>query len=489
MNEVFKYKIINKFKIKYEKLVKNKKFEDFLRSLASDLDDISDLEKRELVMKSINSNVKRTKTRWVNKYLESPNNKFAKDIEFAEIQYNKVLSKQISAKKFKSYFDAKTLKEYKEKCLAPLNEWKNNVNSLLSDFIVIDNFTKTAINNAFKNDIFVLFSEFCYEEESTINNTTKIPSILSQIPVDTTSRTYFLTNDQKKNLDNCTDISEPSTIDRYIMIGEDEQNELLLQLEQKTYLQIKNGGNSGQVLDLLTQIALVKSVKYLNRLDVKIISYYYTHFHKIVLGEPIVKSIYQITLDLCLANTIKNYDAIESSIAKLGSMTLSYNIEGNSINGIFLESSIYEDNDVRMAKVYLGSILKELILKKSTLEYDGDSFNSLGADAQQLAIWLQKRRYTCAITNTPYNETISLAKLSTAIYWNTKRIDRKRDRLIVALSDLENNRIVVSTAVYDKKEISFGIHYIPLSSNELLKLQINPSNTQLIECIDVEKFL
>jgi len=422
MNEVFKYKIINQFKIKYEKLVKKKKFEDFFSSLSSDLDDISDLEKRELIMKNISSNVKRTKTRWVNKILKAKNNKYAKDIEFAETQYKKVLSKQISVEKFESYFDCKTLAEYKEKCLAPLNEWKTNMDSLLSDFLYIENFTKASIDSAFKNDILVKFSTFCYEEESNMNNTTKIPSILSQIPVDTTSRTYFLTNDQKKDLDKCIDISEPSTIDRYIMIGEDEQNELLLQLEQKTYLQIKNGGNSEKVLDLLTQIALVKSVKYLNRLDVNIISYYYTHFHKIVLGEPIVKSIYQITVDLGLANTIKNYDAIESSIAKLGSMTLSYNIEGNSVNGIFLESSIYESNGVRMAKVYLGSILKELILKKSTLEYDGEIFNSLGADAQQLAIWLQKRRYTCAITNTAYNETISLSKLSTAIYWNTKRI-------------------------------------------------------------------
>jgi len=482
MIELFKYKAIEKFKIKYEKLFKKKKFEDFFGGLSSDLDDIRDLEKRELIMKNISSNVKRTKTRWVNKILATPSNKLAKDIEFAEIQYKKVLSKQISVKKFKSYFDAKNLDEYKEKYLAPLNEWKTNVDSLLSDFIYIDNFSKISINNAFKYDIFVLFSAFCYEEESNMNNTTKIPSILSQIPVDTTSRTYFLTNEQKKDLDKCTDISQPSTIDRYIMIGEDEQNELLLQLEQKTYLQIKNGGNSEKVLDLLTQIALVKSVKYLNRLDVKIISYYYTHFHKIVLGEPIIKSIYQVTLDLGLANTVKNYDAIESSIAKLGSMTLSYNLEGNSINGIFLESSIYESNGIRMAKVYLGSILKELILKKSTLEYDGDIFNSLGADAQQLAIWLQKRRYTCAITNTAYNEIISLSKLSTAIYWNTKRIDRKRDRLIVALSDLENNRIVVSTALYDKKNISFEINYIPLSSNELLKLQIDPSNTKLIEC-------
>lgn len=33
MREVFKYKIIKQFKTKYEKLVKNKKLEDFLRSL------------------------------------------------------------------------------------------------------------------------------------------------------------------------------------------------------------------------------------------------------------------------------------------------------------------------------------------------------------------------------------------------------------------------------------------------------------------------
>lgn len=484
MSELFKYKAIEKFKTKYENIFKRKKFEDLLLSLTSDLDDISDIEKRELIMKNINSNIKRTKSRWAKKILSTPGNKFAKDIEFAEIQYKKVLAKQISVKKFKSYFDAEDLDEYKEKCLSPLNEWKDNTDSFLTDFIYLDNFSKKSISNAFKNDIFIQFSAFCYEEESNINNTTKVPSILSQIPVDTTSRTYFLTDQQKKDLDECTDINEPSTIDRYIMIGEDEQNELLLQLEQKTYLQIKNGGNSEKVLDLLTQIALVKSVKYLNRLDVKIISYYYTHFHTIVLGEPIVKSIYQITLDLGLTNTIKNYDAIESSIAKLGSMTLSYNLEGNSINGIFLESSIYESNGVRMAKVYLGSILKELILKKSTLEYDGVVFNSLGADAQQLAIWLQKRRYTCAITNAPYNETLSLSKLSTAIYWNTKRIDRKRDRLIVALNELENSHIVVAASKYDKKSVSFDINYIPLSSNELLKLRINPSNTKMINCPD-----
>ena len=64
------------------------------------------------------------------------------------------------------------------------------------------------------------------------------------------------------------------------MIGQKEQNELLMQLEQSTYLQIKSGANPMLVNDLLTQIAFIKAVKYLNRIDVKIIRYYYTHFHK-----------------------------------------------------------------------------------------------------------------------------------------------------------------------------------------------------------------
>lgn len=480
MIELFKNNIATKFNIKFKKLT-NKNFDDFFKDLTSDLDDIEDIEKREFIIKNISLNVKRTKARWLKKMLTNKDSKLSKDIEFAEIQYRKVLKKQISLKKFKSYFDCENVDAYKEKCLIPLNKWKEDMNSLLTEFIYIDNLNKLAITSAFRNDILIEFSKFCEEQEASLNNTTKIPSILSQIPIDTTSRTYFLTDKQKKDLDTCTDINEFSTIDRYIMIGEDEQNELLLQLEQKTYLQIKHGGSSEKVLDLLTQIALIKSVRYLNRLDVRIISYYYTHFHKIVLGEPIIKSIYQITLDLGLANTIKNYDAIESSIAKLGSINLSYNIEGNSINGIFLESSIYENNGVRMAKVYLGSILKELILKKSTLEYDGDIFNSLGADAQQLAIWLQKRRYKCAITNTAYNETISLSKLSTAIYWNTKRIDRKRDRLIAALNELENSNIVVLASLYNKKNVSFEIKYIPLSSKELLRLHIDPSNNKVIK--------
>lgn len=479
MNEVFKKQIEEKFKTKYKDMMK-RNIDDLLEKLEDDFENIEDEDKRELITKNLLNTVKKAKYRYVKRLFDDEESAYNKDIEFAEVEYAKVKSKKITLKKYKEFFGCKNSKEFKKKKYDLVIDWRGNEETLLTDFPYFDWCKKAAKTAAFKNDILVLYYRFI-ENNENLKNTTKVPSILSQIPIDTTSRTYFLTDEQKKHLEDCGDINEPSTIDRYIMIDENEQNELLLQLEQKTYLQIKNGENSEKVMDLLTQIALIKSIKYLNRLDVKIISYYYTHFHKIVLEEPIVKSISKITSDLKMANNTKNYDAVESSIAKLGSTRLSYYLEGRSINGIFLESSIYEQDGVRMAKVYLGSILKELILKKSTLEYDEDRFDSLGADAQQLAIWLQKRRYRCAIKKVEYCEIITLKKLSTAIYWNTKRIDRKRDRLKVALEELINTKIVVREAEYSKKEISFTIKYIPLTRQEFAKINMSDDEGYFIE--------
>lgn len=468
MNKGVKRELDKRFKDKYEKLV-GKDFDVLCDSLEPDLNRLDDIDSIDLFLKNLSANVQKTKYRWHQKAL-SEKGQVKKDVDFAKAQYEKVLNGELTISKFKSYFDAKNVNEYKTKLIDLLAEWKRDENNLLSDFKYFSKLTKKSLTSAFKNDItltYIKYRSILDKDEAIM---TKIPSILSDIPIDTTSRIDFLTDAQKRTLDLSDDITKPSTIDRYIMIGEEEQNELLFQLEQSTYIQIKSGGNSTKVQDLLTQIALIKSVKYLNRLDVKIISYYYTHFHKLVLGDAIEKSIYQITKDIGLANQPKNYEAVESSIAKLGSMTLSYNLEGNSINGIFLESSIYESNGARIAKVYLGTILKELILKKSTFEYDEVTFNILGADAQQLAIWLQKRRYKSAIKNEGYAETIYLSRFSTAIYWNTKRSDRRRDRIIAALEDLKANNLIISDFYYDRKSFGFELKYIPLSPRELAKL-------------------
>lgn len=462
--------ITNRFKIKYEKLV-SRDFKSFYEEICPLVEELYNSDDKDLAIKNLkNNNIRMTKIRWVKKLLSDSNNNIANDINSARIQYNRVLSNELSQEKFKDFFGAKDITEYTKLKLGEIELWKSNEDSLLTDYKYIDKLNIRSLKAAFKNDILLTVASIA-KEEGCNKAFTKVPSILSEIPIDTTSRIDFLSEEQKKTLDEAMDIINPSTIDKLIMFDEEDYDEILFQLEKATYLEIKRGGKSEQFLDMMTQIALLKSVKYLNATDVKVIRYYYTHFEKMVLSEPIDKTIYQIVSDLGMPNRPQYYEMIENSIAKLSSMKLSYTIEGNQLHGNFLGCLIYEDEGIKRAKVYLGQILNELLVKKSTFEYDEETFNLLSADAQQLAIWFQKRRYRAAINNTNYNEKIALSRFATAIYWNTKRADRQRNRITEALKELKDKNLIIKEFSCNKRVYEFTIEYIPLSPRELSKLE------------------
>lgn len=481
MGDAFRVRIDKLLKSKYEEIMK-KDFSDFYNGVSCEFVNLENVHSRDLAIKNLNRAIKTTKGRWVDKIISDNKSTLFKDIELAQYQYNRVLSGEITLKAFEDLFKVKNVDEYKNILLNEIEAWKCDTNALLSDFCYLKSMNKLSLGKAFKNDILLLYARHDSESEDCIPMT-KVPSIMSIIPIDTTGRIDFLTNDEKKKIDSINSFEEASTIDRYIMIDEEDQDKLLIQLEQNTYLKIKSGVNPMIVNDLLTQIALIKAIKYLNRIDVKIIRYYYTHFHNMVLGEPIVKSINTIVKEIGMTDAKKNYDAVENSIAKLGSIHLSYNLEGNSINGVFLESKIYELNGAKIADVYLGNILKELIIKKSTLEYDESVFNSLGDDAQQLAIWLQKKRFACEINEKEYKEELYLKQFGSAIYWNNKNHYRQRDRIKSGLEELKKNKLIVKNFKYDNKQFKFYIEYIQLSMKEKSKLEsgMGDKNKKLLE--------
>lgn len=461
--------IITMYKSKYEKLLK-RDFEEFYLEMAPRLNSLNKITEKELEIKKLKTNMKKTKTRWIKKILTDKSSKVFKDIESVKIVYEKVVSNELSKDKFYELFKTKDINEYIEVKTIELEEWKNNDDLLLMEFKYIESMDKRAIGSAFKNDISLRYlKKYLVEEQS--KPLTKVPTILSNLPIDTTSRIDFLSEDQKKDLDEAGDISSPSTIDKLIMFSEEDYDKILLQLEKKTYIEIKKGGKADNFLDMMTQIALLKSVKYLNSTDVNIIRYYYTHLEKMVLGDPIDKTIYQVVTDLGLPNRPQYYEQVENSLAKLGSMNLSYDLEGNSIHGNLLGCMIYEDEGVKRATVYLGPILQAVVLKKSTFEYDEAIFNGLSSDSQQLAIWFQKRRYRAAINSSDYMDIIGLGAFSTAIYWNTKRKDRQRDRILASLKELQDNNLIIKEYNYDKRVYEFTIEYIPLSPRELSKLE------------------
>lgn len=450
--------IINHMKNIYEKHTKSD-FHSFYTVAVANINEAANRE--DLLIKTIRP----AKKRWLNKIKKDINSTFNKDLQSVQIQYNKVLEKEIEVDKFRFFFNALNYDEYREKLLAELNEWVDDDEKYLSTFKYIDDLNVKSIIFAIKNDIYLSFID-SHRPSLKIQ---KVPNILSDLPIDTTGRIGYLSESQKSDLDNNFNIS---TLDRLVSLEGDEQDEILFKLEKDTYLEIKKGGNPDKYLDMMTQIALLKSIKYLNSVDTKVIIYYYNHFDHLLTGTPIDKSLYEILKDLGFPNTTQYYDTIENSLAKLGSINMMYKVEGNKLYGNLLACFMYKENDVKRAKVYLGAILQNLVLKNGAFEYDKDTFNNLSNNAQQIATWLQKRRYRLAMDKRGNDESIGLNMFSNAIYFNDKRKDKRRGKVMDALNELSYVGLIVEKFSYVAKFDVFNIKYYDLSFQEKKKVGI-----------------
>ncbi|NFH90569.1 hypothetical protein FDA33_10240 [Clostridium botulinum] len=486
MNQ-FKDEIYHKFKNKYEKINYKQETKDsydkFYETVISELNitENKNFSKNVLLVKIIRP----TKRRWIKIIINDENSLFNEEIKSAQIQYDKVKRGEMEIEKFESFFGASNLDNYKKIHLKELNKWLKDDNSFLTDFKYLDGLINRSVITAIKNDIYLAYFLFCEKEKVSI---TKVPQILSELPIDTSGKIDYLTETQKNDLDETSYIDRIHTLDKLISLEGEEKEEILMKLEKNTYLQIKNGGNPDKFLDMMTQVALLKSIKYLNSFDTKVINYYFNHFVNVIKGTPIDKTLYEIREELGLPNTTFYYNEIENSLAKIGSLNMTYNMEGNKLYGNLLSCMIYEENGAKKAKVYLGPILQELVLKDGAFEYDKDIYNKLSNMSQQLAVWLQKRRYTSALKNESNIDRIPIKSFSNAVYFKTKRMDRIRTRVIESLEEMKFNNLIIKDYGYNKILGIIEIEYLNLTIKERKKLGIlddetlvKPNNINQIE--------
>lgn len=464
--------IYNKLKYNYEKIFKDS-FEKFCEMVSLEFE--SSENKNSSLNYLLVKTIRPTKRRWIKIIMNDKLSSLNKDISAAEISYKKVKGEEIPISKFEDFFGAKDIDQYKQKKLKELNNWMKDDNLYLTDFKYLEEMKMKSITSAFKYDIYLYYlldlqKQDDFKEKISI---TKVPIILSELPIDTSCKVDYLSEAQKNNLYEDFDIDIVATLDKLILLEGNEQDEILMRLEKKTYLEIKKGGNPDKFLDMMTQIALLKSIKYLNSFDTRIINYYYNHFENVLTGTPIDKSVYEIAKDLNLPNTTQYYNLIEDSIAKIGSINMTYVMEGNRLFGNLLGCMMYTaENGIKRVKVYLGSILQDLVVKDSAFEYDKDVYNNLSGISQQLAVWLQKRRYKLAINKFANTEDIPIKFFSNAIYFNTKRADRIRKRIVDSLEELKTNNLIIKNYKYNKRLDCIEIEYIELTTKERKKLGI-----------------
>ncbi|MDU1411914.1 MAG: hypothetical protein E6929_03785 [Clostridium sp.] len=464
MNE-FKAMIYDKFEEKYNTLM-NEDFDVFYNSLISEIKKLNDQRVREIVVKNLKRSMITTKRNWNKKTIEKEDSPFNTELAFVELQYNQMKSGIISYNDFIDRFKCKDVEEYKERVLGILSDWENDENKLLSEYIYFSFRQKRSMKIAFKNDILKLSANFFKDVKIT-----RVPSIIGDIPIDTTNRINYLNKEDVDNITKETKLLVPSTIDKLIYSDNDSQNELLLQLEHETFMKIKNGEEAATVGDMIAKMAILKSLKTFNSFDKKIILYFYQHFYEVFTGKKIEKYVADIVQDLGLKNQTKYRDMVENSIAKIASMKISHNFEGHYINGVFFEAKIETVGGRRKATVYLSGIIEDVFIKDNTINFYDTTYNNLSADAQQLAVMFQKNRMRLALEKSGYKQTIVLMEFSRSIFWGTKRIDLQRKRIIAALDELKQKKVVLKDYSYSKKNYSFDIEYIPFPNDTVKNIQ------------------
>lgn len=463
-NDEFKYEIYETFKEKYIKLV-DEQFDEFYNSLRRDMKALQDKRVNEILIKNLKRSIVYTKRNWNKKLIEDNKSAFNKEMTFVEVLYDQLKGKLITPEEFQNKFHAKSVSDYKKKIVEKLEEWERDENKLLTDYPYLYDRQKRSIKTAFKNDILRLSINHFKDIKIM-----RVPSIMSDIAIDTTNRIDFLTKKEKEFIDQEDYTAFSSTIDKLLYSDTDRQQELLLQLEHETFIKIKNGEEVNNVGDMVAKMAILKTIKTFNNFDKRIILYFYQHFYEVISGKKIEKYISSIVEDLGLKNQTKYRDMVENSIAKIASMKISYNFEGHSINGVFFEAKIEEVDGRRKATVYLSGIIEDVIIKDNTINFYDNVYNNLSADAQQLAVLLQKERMRMALEKLGYSQNISLMEFSRAIFWGTKRIDIQRKRIITALEELKLKNVVIDDFTYEKKTYAFNIHYIKFAEQDSDKL-------------------
>ncbi|MPQ44912.1 hypothetical protein [Clostridium tarantellae] len=464
-NNDFEHEVYYRFKLKYEKLI-DKNFKGFYNSLIKDIKKINDKSINEILIRNLKRTIIYTKRNWNKKLINDEKSALNKELTFVNLEYEKVNSGILSNEEFIEKFKKSNINNYKKDIIKKLKEWETNEDILLTEYPYLYDRQKRSIKVAFKNDILKLSIDYFKDVKVT-----RVPSIIGDIAIDTTNRIDFLNSTDKDKIDMQDYTSFNSTIDKLIYSDVDQQQELLLQLEHETFMKIKNGEGVSNVGDMVTKMAILKTLKTFNNFDKKIILYFYQHFYEVLSGKKIEKYISDIVEELGFKNQTRYRNMVEDSIAKIASMKISYKFKGHSINGVFFEAKIEELEGRKKATVYLSGIIEDVIIKDNTINFYDDLYNNLSADSQQLAVMLQKNRMKLAIEEKGYSENITLMEFSRSIFWGTKRIDIQRKRIISALDELKLKNVVIYDYYYDKKGYCFNIEYIPFNQDNINKIQ------------------
>lgn len=442
--------------------------EELFKDIESDITLIT--EKKDEYNKLI-KRIRMSKSRWYKDAINNEKSEVYKLLNSCKVQYIQVKKKIISIEEFEAYFKASNPESYEKMLLEDINKWVKDENCLLSDFPYFNTRTKRSKTLALKNDIIYLYRKY-----SVTDNVTMTPSVLSIFTFDPTNKATMFSEDEidKHKLEKL------DTIQSFMYNDESAQESLIVNLEKNTYLRSKQGQVA---VDLVTQIALLKLMKYFNNIDRGVISYFFKIFsYKAILERRVEVTIAEVTNAIGLSLNKRNREAVKESLIKLGGMKLEYSNKeyylGGALFDVYIEKGDKSEvNKSQRVTVVCGSFLNDLMFMNSSYNFDTEIYESLNSTSQQYALWLQKRRLNVIVNDNTEEEEIPFDVMTSPVRWNSSRTDRKRDKILETLKELKENKLIIQEYNYDKKTGRFKINYIGLPRQVIKGISSNKMNT------------
>lgn len=487
-----KKEIYDKFKNKYESIYSEKLFEDLYDSVSIQFPKFEVItNKADIYNEFIKNTIRPAKRRWINLITKNKKSIYNIDLDKVKEMYKKVENNFAKIESFEDFYNAKSVDEYKTNILTSLESFAKDDEKFLTDFEYLTDLSTKSVMAGFKNDIILFYLRNSMEElkeEEAGENVRRVIPTLADIPFATKGNVKFFNNNEIDSTDKLTTMDDVN-LTKVILLEDDTRDNILLELEKNTYLKLKQSDNRNEYKDILAQMAILKSIKYLNYMDSQLINYIYNdHFSAMLNDESIDKSYYQILKEMGLPDTPYYHDNLEDSLCKLGSLRISYNDDTAKVYGSFFTCTLYKDKKKNMRRVEIipGDLLKKHVVKNDAFEYDKETYDSLSSDAKQLAIWMQKRRYRLALNNKRLEETIVLKAFNNAIYFPNKNIYKMRTRIIAALEELKEKKLSIARFVYNKKLNTVDVVYLPLSIQEQRKLGLLEDSSYMIDPVAVK---
>ena len=430
-----------------------------IEKIMDNLVNIVDIDKEALSL--VSDRIQKTKRRWI-KREEEANVGFAKEIDLAK-QLFKMVDDE---KKFKITFEVDNPDELIELRKEEMEEWKNDRDRLLGEFIYIKSKHLSQIQAAIKNDIECLSYKYIKDNISHYNSLkiSEMPHTIQAIPVDYTNKSLI------------GDGINPETI------GVQKENEQYF--VNKYYIGESTIFESVVDAQILKTGTLRNAVKMLNTYDRRILLYLLSSRDELSFcsTREVIVSIGDIVKNCFQSQGAKNYLRAKESLFKMQYLTtgvIDDELKGFTIK-ILDNVEIYNINGREDARVIFNiDIVNDFVNRKTTSMYK-DVIDRFKLPASEILIFkLQKERISLHSKRAnPMSIKVNLSFFRSCLFFSNKQKVRNIEIVENSLKEIVDSKITLKS--YKRKGDVFELEFYPFTEKEELDLlHVSPKDASI----------